>query len=95
MIWILVAMLGIIVLAVLVVLYVAYPHRGEEVPNAPWVGDAMRKGVNLLPDAGQPVRRAEVRHPPAGRSSTTEHARSMPGRAGPCDGIPAWLTTST
>ena len=49
MISILLAMLVILVLAGLVVLYVAYPHRGEEVPNAPWVGDAMRKGVNLLP----------------------------------------------
>ena len=48
-IWILFAMLGIILLAGLVVLYVAYPHRGEEVPNAPWVGEAMRKGVDLLP----------------------------------------------
>ena len=38
MIWVLFAMLGIILLAGLVVLYVAYPHRGEEVPNAPWVG---------------------------------------------------------
>ena len=43
------AMLGIVLLAALVVLYVAFPHRGQEVPNAPWVGDAMRKGVNLLP----------------------------------------------
>ena len=48
-IWILFAMLGIILLAGLVVVYVAFPHRGEEVPNAPWVGEAMRKGVNLLP----------------------------------------------
>lgn len=46
---ILLAMIGIILLAGLIVLYVAYPHRGEEVPNAPWVGEAMRKGVNLLP----------------------------------------------
>lgn len=49
MISVLLAMLGIILLACLVVLYVAFPHRGEEVPNAPWVGEAMRKGVNLLP----------------------------------------------
>jgi hypothetical protein len=47
--FILFAMLGILILAGVVVLYVAYPHRGEEVPNAPWVGDALRKGVNLLP----------------------------------------------
>jgi len=46
---ILLVMLGIVVLAALVVVYVAYPHRGQDVPSAPWVGDAMRKGVNLLP----------------------------------------------
>jgi hypothetical protein len=46
---VLVAMLVILALAGLVVLYVAYPHRGEEVPNAPWVGDALRKGVEALP----------------------------------------------
>ncbi len=49
MIWILLAMVGIVALAGLVVVYVAYPHRGEQVPNAPWVGDAMRKGVRMLP----------------------------------------------
>ena len=47
--WILLAMLAIIALAVLVVVYVAYPHRGADVPNATWVGEAMRKGVNRLP----------------------------------------------
>lgn len=49
MVSILLAMLGILVLAGAVVLYVAFPRRGEEVPNAPWVGDALRKGVELLP----------------------------------------------
>lgn len=43
------AMLAILTLAGAVVLYVAYPHRGEEVPHTPWVGDAMRKGVAALP----------------------------------------------
>jgi hypothetical protein len=46
---ILLAMLAILVVAGLVVVYVAFPHRGEEVPHTPWVGDAMRKGVNRLP----------------------------------------------
>ncbi len=46
---ILVAMLVIMSLAGVVVLYVAFPHRGEEMPHAPWVGDAMRKGVEMLP----------------------------------------------
>ena len=41
--------LAIVLLAGLIVLYVAYPHRGEEVPHTPWVGEAMRKGVNRLP----------------------------------------------
>ena len=46
---ILLAMLVIVLLAGLIVLYVAYPHRGEDVPHTPWVGEAMRKGVNMLP----------------------------------------------
>ena len=44
-----VAMLAILVLAGVVVLYVAFPHRGEEVPAAPWLGDALRKGVDSAP----------------------------------------------
>lgn len=43
------AMLVIMILAGVVVLYVAFPHRGEEMPRTPWVGDAMRKGVDRLP----------------------------------------------
>lgn len=49
MLTIVLAMFVIMVLAGTVVLYVAYPHRGEDVPHTPWVGDAMRKGVDLLP----------------------------------------------
>lgn len=49
MIPIVLAMLVIMVLAGVVVLYVAFPHRGEDVPNAPWMGDALRKGVDRLP----------------------------------------------
>jgi hypothetical protein len=44
-----IAMLVILVLAGLVVLYVAFPHRGEDVPAAPWLGDALRKGVEAAP----------------------------------------------
>jgi hypothetical protein len=43
------AMLGILALAGIVVLYVAFPHRGEELPAAPWLGDVMRKGVESAP----------------------------------------------
>lgn len=49
MVAILLAMLGIVLLAGLVVVYVAYPHRGHDVPNAAWVGQAMRRGVDRLP----------------------------------------------
>ena len=49
MLYIVLAMALITVLAGVVVLYVAYPHRGEEMPHTPWVGDAMRKGVDRLP----------------------------------------------
>jgi hypothetical protein len=47
--WIVLAMLVIMVMAGLIVLYVAFPHRGEDVPHTPWVGDAMRRGVHKLP----------------------------------------------
>ena len=49
-------MLAIVVMMTLGVLvaggvavYVAYPHRGEEMPVAPQLGNAMRKGVDALP----------------------------------------------
>jgi hypothetical protein len=47
-------MLAILVIAGLVMVYVAFPHRGQDVPSAPWVGDAMRKGVKLLPTLDDP-----------------------------------------
>jgi hypothetical protein len=42
-------MILILVLAGLVVAYVAYPHRGEEMPAAPWLGEAMAKAVDAAP----------------------------------------------
>jgi hypothetical protein len=47
--WIVLLMLVIMLVAGVVVLYVAFPHRGEDVPQAAWVGDAMRRGVQMLP----------------------------------------------
>jgi hypothetical protein len=43
-------MLLSLVIAGAVVLYVAYPHRGEDVPGAPWIGDAMKRGVDTVGD---------------------------------------------
>jgi hypothetical protein len=41
-------MLLILVIAGVVVMYVAYPHRGEDVPGAPWLGEAMKRGVDTV-----------------------------------------------
>ncbi|HET9500442.1 MAG TPA: hypothetical protein VFO98_09290 [Marmoricola sp.] len=49
MLWLFVAMFFILLLAGVVAVYVAYPHRGQDVPHAPWLGEAMRKGVDALP----------------------------------------------
>jgi hypothetical protein len=51
-IWIVAFMLLILVAAGLVAAYVAYPHRGQQLPGAAWLGDAMRKGVDRLPTLG-------------------------------------------
>jgi hypothetical protein len=49
MLYLVVSMLVILVLAGVVVLYVAFPHRGEDVPHLSWVGRLMRKGVDNVP----------------------------------------------
>ncbi len=49
MFWVLSTMLLILVLALLVAAYVAYPRRGEDLPAVPWVGDALSRGVDALP----------------------------------------------
>ena len=49
MLFIVFAMAVIVVVAGVVVLYVAFPHRGEDMPHTPWIGESMRKGVDRLP----------------------------------------------
>jgi hypothetical protein len=46
---IVVAMAVIVFVAGVVVAYVAFPHRGEDLPGAPWLGRLMRKGARSLP----------------------------------------------
>lgn len=46
---IVVAMVVIVLLAGVVVVYVAFPHRGEDIPGAPWLGRLMHKGARSLP----------------------------------------------
>jgi hypothetical protein len=42
-------MLGILLVAGLVVVYVAFPHRGEDIPGAGWLGDAMNRAADAVP----------------------------------------------
>ncbi|QBR94064.1 hypothetical protein [Nocardioides euryhalodurans] len=49
MLFVVVSMLVIVAIAGLVVTFVAFPHRGEDVPGASWLGDSMRRGVDVLP----------------------------------------------
>ncbi len=49
MLFVLIAMILILVVAGAVVTYVAFPHRDQEVPGAPWLGDAMKRGVAAMP----------------------------------------------
>jgi len=46
---IVVVLLLALLLAAAVMLYVAYPYRGEDTPLSPWLGRAMRRGVDSLP----------------------------------------------
>ena len=81
--WFLVfAMLGVLVLAGLVVLYVAFPHRGEQVPAAPWLGDVLRKGVDVAPtldntsdEVELPAEPLDLTSPRAGAHETQGHDR--------------------
>lgn len=49
MVWMLLFLLVSLAVAGLVVVYVAYPRRGEQVPRVPWLGEAMTRGVKALP----------------------------------------------
>jgi len=56
---IVVVLLLALVLAAAVIVYVAYPYRGEETPVHPAVGQAMRRGVHSLPTLGSEQRSLE------------------------------------
>jgi hypothetical protein len=44
------ALLAILVVAGLVTAFVAYPHRGHDIPHASWLSDAMtRVSKRILP----------------------------------------------
>jgi hypothetical protein len=46
---IVVVLLLALVLAAVVMIYAAYPYRGEDTPLTPLLGQAMQRGVDSLP----------------------------------------------
>jgi hypothetical protein len=69
---IVVVLLLALALAAAVMLYAAYPYRGQETPVIPLLGRAMRRGVDSLPtlDLAQQDRAVEDRrHAEAGADS--------------------------
>ncbi|MBM7519553.1 hypothetical protein [Nocardioides nitrophenolicus] len=38
-----------LVVSAVVALYVAYPHRGAQMPVVPWLGDALGRAVDSAP----------------------------------------------
>lgn len=49
MVFIVVSMCVVLAVSVVIVVYVAFPHRGEALPAVPWLGEAMRRGAEALP----------------------------------------------
>ena len=66
--FIVITMLVIVVVAGLVVAFVAFPHRGEEMPGAPWLGEAMDRASGAVPTIDP---------------EQDERARARAARAGP------------
>jgi hypothetical protein len=62
---IVVVLLLALLLAAAVMIYVAYPYRGEETPVHPAVGEVMRRGVRSLPTVDTiEARRGQESHQP-------------------------------
>lgn len=57
---VLVLLIGLAV-ASLVLIYVTYPRRGQEVPRAPWLGEMLQRRVDALPtiDPEAPIEMSE------------------------------------
>lgn len=49
MVAVVVVMVLILLLAGAIAVYVAFPHRGEELPGAPWLGEVMERAADAAP----------------------------------------------
>ena len=61
--FIVISMLVIVGVAGLVVAFVAFPHRGEELPGVPWLGETMNRAAEAMPTID------EAEHPEEGQES--------------------------
>ena len=62
MVAVVVVMVLILLLAGVIVAYVAFPHRGEELPVAPWLGDVMERAVDAAPVIEAEYEHSERKH---------------------------------
>jgi hypothetical protein len=64
-----------LVLATAIILYVAFPYRGQETPLTPLLGHAMRRGVEALPtiDPERPAAQLVSVAPSAGAERVDVH----------------------
>jgi hypothetical protein len=72
---IVVVLLLALALAAAVMLYVAYPYRGEDTPLTPMLGEAMRRGVEALPtlDPERATRESVSIGPPSSEPRVDAH----------------------
>ncbi|GGR61383.1 hypothetical protein GCM10010197_30600 [Nocardioides luteus] len=59
-----VAMFLIVALAGLVIVYTVFPHRGQKMPYASRIGDAMERAVDTAPTLGPATRLQQRRDNP-------------------------------
>ena len=62
MVAVVVVMVLILLLAGAIAVYVAFPHRGEELPGAPWLGEAMERAADATPLIEVEYQESERRH---------------------------------
>lgn len=57
-----IVMLLILVGCGLLAVFVAFPHRGEEISAAPWLGEAMARAADAMPTIASEDAEAPDRH---------------------------------
>ena len=79
MLFIVITMVVIVAVAGLVVAFVAFPHRGEELPGVPWLGEAMTNAVDAMPTLDGEHAEPVDETPEAAREGQHAAPRDEPG----------------